>query len=55
MPFLYARSRLRFHAENPTDAGRYTCIANNDVGEPAIATIDLFVKCKSRFCDAIIF
>ncbi|KAK1131173.1 hypothetical protein K0M31_017462 [Melipona bicolor] len=48
IPFLYDRSRLRFHAESPSDAGRYTCVANNDVGEPATATIDLYVRYKPR-------
>nr|XP_012136687.1 PREDICTED: limbic system-associated membrane protein-like isoform X2 [Megachile rotundata]XP_012136688.1 PREDICTED: limbic system-associated membrane protein-like isoform X2 [Megachile rotundata] len=48
IPFLYDRSRLRFHAESPNDAGRYTCVANNDVGESAVATIDLFVRFKPR-------
>lgn len=49
IPFLYDRSRLRFHAESPSDAGRYTCVANNDVGEPAVATIDLYIRCRYRF------
>ncbi|XP_016920426.1 neurotrimin [Apis cerana] len=48
IPLLYDRSRLRFHAESPSDAGRYTCVANNDVGEPAMATIDLHVRYKPR-------
>ncbi|XP_034170837.2 neurotrimin isoform X1 [Osmia lignaria lignaria] len=48
IPFLYDRSRLRFHAESPSNAGRYTCVANNDVGESAVATIDLYVRYKPR-------
>ncbi|XP_076619332.1 limbic system-associated membrane protein isoform X2 [Colletes latitarsis] len=48
IPLLYDRSRLQFHAESPSDAGRYTCVANNDVGEPASATIDLFIRYKPR-------
>ncbi|XP_076280807.1 limbic system-associated membrane protein isoform X1 [Lasioglossum baleicum] len=48
IPFLYDRSHLRFHAENPNNAGRYTCVANNDVGEPATATIELYIRYKPR-------
>ncbi|XP_076376094.1 limbic system-associated membrane protein [Megalopta genalis] len=48
IPFLYDRSHLRFHAEEPRSAGRYTCVANNDVGEPATATIDLYIRYKPR-------
>ncbi|XP_076236318.1 neurotrimin [Calliopsis andreniformis] len=48
MPFPYARPRLRFHAESPTDGGRYTCVANNDVGQPASATIDVYIRYKPR-------
>ncbi|XP_017880496.1 neurotrimin-like isoform X2 [Ceratina calcarata] len=48
IPFLYDRSRLRFHAEKPSDAGRYTCVADNGVGEPATATIDLYVRYKPK-------
>nr|XP_031839817.1 neurotrimin isoform X1 [Nomia melanderi] len=48
IPFVYDRSQLRFHAENSSVAGRYTCVANNDVGDPATATIDLYVRYKPR-------
>ncbi|XP_076760842.1 limbic system-associated membrane protein [Xylocopa sonorina] len=48
IPTLYDSTHLRFHAESPNDAGRYTCIANNDVGEPATATVDLYIRYKPR-------
>lgn len=42
---LDERSKLRFHADNRSMSGRYTCVANNGIGEPAMATIDLRIRC----------
>ncbi|KAK0092097.1 hypothetical protein PV326_002203 [Microctonus aethiopoides] len=46
MMLLDERSKLRFHADNRSMSGRYTCVANNGIGEPAMATIDLRIRYK---------
>ncbi|XP_043281008.1 limbic system-associated membrane protein-like, partial [Venturia canescens] len=46
MQLLDDRPRLRFLAENRTLAGRYTCVANNGIGEPAQAVMELRIKHK---------
>jgi len=48
IPLLDVRSQLSFHAENRNLSGRYTCVATNEVSDPAIAHIDLRIKCESR-------
>lgn len=40
------RSQLSFPAENRSLSGRYTCVADNEVGDPAIAHIDLRIRCE---------
>ncbi|XP_014488939.1 PREDICTED: limbic system-associated membrane protein-like [Dinoponera quadriceps] len=46
IPLLDDRSQLKFHADNRNFSGRYTCVANNGVGDPAVAHIDLRIKYK---------
>ncbi|KAK2587253.1 hypothetical protein KPH14_002990 [Odynerus spinipes] len=46
IPLLTNRPRLRFYADHRNRSGQYTCIANNGIGEPASATIDLRIKYK---------
>ncbi|KAG7206790.1 hypothetical protein KM043_000701 [Ampulex compressa] len=41
-------TRLSFHAHSPDVAGCYTCTANNGVGQPATAHIELFVNYKPK-------
>lgn len=49
MKLLDERSKLRFRADNRTLSGRYTCVADNGIGEPAMANIDLRIRCKETF------
>lgn len=44
MQLLDDRPRLRFLAENRTLAGRYTCVANNGIGDSAQAVMELRIK-----------
>ncbi|KAG5341199.1 ROBO2 protein, partial [Acromyrmex charruanus] len=44
IPFRDTRAVLRFSADNRNLSGRYTCVANNEIGEPAEAHIDLRVR-----------
>ncbi|KAG8040696.1 hypothetical protein G9C98_002692 [Cotesia typhae] len=46
MKLLDERSKLRFRADNRTLSGRYTCVADNGIGEPAMANIDLRIRYK---------
>ncbi|XP_033214273.1 hemicentin-1-like isoform X2 [Belonocnema kinseyi] len=46
IPLLDNRDRLRFKADNISQTGRYTCVADNGVGDPAFATIDLKIRYK---------
>ncbi|XP_023290157.1 limbic system-associated membrane protein isoform X2 [Orussus abietinus] len=46
MHLLDHRARLQFNAENRSLSGRYSCIANNGVGEPAVAHINLRIRYK---------
>ncbi|CAL1674957.1 unnamed protein product [Lasius platythorax] len=46
IPLLDVRPQLSFHAENRNLSGRYTCVATNEVGDPAMAHIDLRIKYK---------
>lgn len=46
MKLLDNREMLKFVAENRSLAGYYECIANNGVGEPASAFIELNIVCK---------
>ncbi|GAB1869556.1 Limbic system-associated membrane protein [Camponotus japonicus] len=46
IPLLDVRSQLSFHAENRNLSGRYTCVATNEVSDPAIAHIDLRIRYK---------
>lgn len=41
-----ARPQLRFHADNRNLSGRYTCVAENGIGDPAEAHIDLRIRCE---------
>nr|CAD7432921.1 unnamed protein product [Timema monikensis] len=47
MQLLDHRPRLRFRADDRQLSGTYTCVAINGVGEPANATIQLRILCKS--------
>lgn len=47
IPLLDHRDRLRFRTDNINQTGRYSCEADNGVGDPALATIDLRIRCKS--------
>lgn len=47
IPLLDDRPQLSFQAENRNLSGKYTCVATNDVGDPAKAHIDLRIRCKS--------
>lgn len=47
IPLLDHRDRLRFRTDNVNQTGRYSCEADNGVGDPAFATIDLKIRCKS--------
>ena len=49
LQLLDDRPRLRFHAENRTLGGRYTCIASNGIGDPAQAVIELRIRRKYLF------
>ncbi|RLU24039.1 hypothetical protein DMN91_004248 [Ooceraea biroi] len=46
IPLLDVRPQLRFHADNRNLSGRYTCVATNGVGDPAVAHIDLRIRYK---------
>ncbi|XP_044016265.1 neurotrimin-like [Aphidius gifuensis] len=46
MKLLDERSKLKFRADNRSMSGKYTCIADNGIGEPASATIDLRILYK---------
>lgn len=46
IPLLDVRPQLSFHAENRNLSGRYTCVATNEVGDPAMAHIDLRIRYK---------
>ncbi|XP_025270557.1 limbic system-associated membrane protein isoform X2 [Camponotus floridanus] len=46
IPLLDVRSQLSFRAENRNLSGRYTCVATNEVSDPAIAHIDLRIRYK---------
>ncbi|XP_012233083.1 neurotrimin-like [Linepithema humile] len=46
IPLLDARPQLRFHADNRNLSGKYTCIADNKIGDPAMAHIDLRIRYK---------
>lgn len=46
MKLLDERSKLQFRADNRSMAGKYTCIADNGIAEPASASIDLRIQCK---------
>lgn len=46
IPLLDARPQLRFHADNRNLSDRYTCVADNGVGDPAEAHIDLRIRYK---------
>lgn len=46
IPLLDHRDRLRFRTDNINQTGRYSCEADNGVGDPALATIDLRIRYK---------
>lgn len=46
IPLLTNRPQLRFYVDHRNRSGQYTCVANNGIGDPASATIDLRVKYK---------
>ncbi|XP_014613905.1 PREDICTED: limbic system-associated membrane protein-like [Polistes canadensis] len=46
IPLLTNRPQLRFYVDHRNRSGQYTCIANNGIGDPTSATIDLRVKYK---------
>ncbi|EGI57259.1 Hemicentin-1 [Acromyrmex echinatior] len=46
IPFRDTRAVLRFSADNRNLSGRYICVANNGIGEPAEAHIDLRIRYK---------
>ncbi|XP_015110076.1 neurotrimin [Diachasma alloeum] len=46
MKLLDERSKLRFQADNRSLSGRYTCVADNGVGDPATAAIELRICYK---------
>ncbi|XP_071641153.1 neurotrimin [Temnothorax longispinosus] len=46
IPLLDARPQLRFHADNRNLSGRYTCVAENGIGDPAEAHVDLRIRYK---------
>ncbi|XP_034948658.1 opioid-binding protein/cell adhesion molecule homolog [Chelonus insularis] len=46
MKLLDERSKLRFRADNRSLTGRYTCVADNGIGEAATASIDLRIRYK---------
>ncbi|XP_032669678.1 protein CEPU-1-like isoform X2 [Odontomachus brunneus] len=46
IPLLNDRLQLRFYADNRNLSGRYTCVANNGISDPAVAHIDLRIKYK---------
>lgn len=48
MKLLDERSKLKFRADNRSMSGKYTCIADNGIGEPASATIDLRILCTLK-------
>lgn len=48
IPLLDVRPQLRFHADNRNLSGRYTCVAANGVGEPAMGHINLRIRCESH-------
>lgn len=50
IPFRDTRAVLRFSADNRNLSGRYTCVANNGIGEPAEAHIDLRIRCECILC-----
>jgi len=52
IPLLDVRPQLRFHADNRNLSGRYTCVATNGVGDPAVAYINLRIRCKSTFVNS---
>ncbi|XP_015184336.1 PREDICTED: opioid-binding protein/cell adhesion molecule-like [Polistes dominula] len=43
---LTNKPQLRFYVDHRNRSGQYTCIADNGIGDPALATIDLRVKYK---------
>ncbi|KAL6265333.1 hypothetical protein P5V15_002134 [Pogonomyrmex californicus] len=46
IPLLDARPQLRFHADHQNLTGRYTCVADNGIGDPAEGHIDLRIRYK---------
>jgi len=52
IPLLDVRPQLRFHADNRNLSGRYTCVATNGIGDPAVAYINLRIRCKSTFVNS---